>query len=287
MAMHQRTQHALKPRPDGLGWFSIGLGLGGVLAPGLLARMIGVGDAKTTRVVLRLVGFRELASGVGILSSRRPAGWLWARVAGDAMDLALLTAALASPRAQRGRVAAATTAMAGVTALDVTQSLATTSTGTDDEHAVTIARSITINRPAHELYRYWCDFANLPHFMERVESVQVTGDRRSHWRAKGPLGTPVEWDAEITDDRPNELIAWHALPGAPLNHSGVVRFQRAPGGRGTEVTLEIRYAPPGGAVTATLARAISAAPEQIVQEDLRRFKQLMETGEIVVGGEAA
>ncbi|WP_406696340.1 SRPBCC family protein [Singulisphaera sp. Ch08] len=105
---------------------------------------------------------------------------------------------------------------------------------------IDVTGSITINRPAEELYRFWRNFENLPRIMTHLESVQVTGDRRSHWKAKAPVGSTVEWDAEITEDRPNELIAWRSLEGADVENSGAVRFVPAPGGRGTEVHVEMR-----------------------------------------------
>jgi uncharacterized membrane protein len=117
--------------------------------------------------------------------------------------------------------------------------------------------------------------------MSRIESVQMRGERRSHWVAKAPGGFKVEWDAEIVDDRPNELIAWRALDGSDVDHSGSVRFESAPGGRGTIVRVEMRYMPPGGRIGALFAKIFGEEPERHVQEALRRFKQLMETGEVV------
>lgn len=143
-----------------------------------------------------------------------------------------------------------------------------------------VKKAITVNRSPEDLYQFWHDFENLPRFMDHLESVQVTGERRSHWRAKAPGGATVEWDVEIVDDRPNELIAWRSLPGGAVDNAGSVRFTPAPGGRGTEVRVELRYDPPGGALGATVARLFGEEPGQQVQDALRRFKQLMETGEI-------
>jgi uncharacterized membrane protein len=122
---------------------------------------------------------------------------------------------------------------------------------------------------------------NLPRVMSHIESVQMIDERRSHWVAKAPVGSKVEWDAEIIDDRPNELIAWRSLEGSDVEHSGSVRFERAPGGRGTIVRVEMHYMPPAGPIGVLVAKVIGEAPEQQVQEDLRRFKQVMETGEII------
>lgn len=273
-----------------LGWFSIGLGLAALAAPRLVARTIGLRGAGRSVALLRLVGLREVGAGAGILTQRRPAGWLWARVAGDAMDLALLGSAFASRHARRGRLAATTTAVAGITALDVLSSRQLTagngSLVAAARRPVAARKRITINRPAEDLYRFWRDVTNFPTFMEHVRAVHLTGDRRSHWIATGPAGTTIEWDAEVTEERPHERIAWRTLGGAELPHSGSVRFEPAPGGRGTEVTVDIEYAPPGGAITAKIAKVFGQAPEQRLQEDLRRFKQLMETGELIISDAA-
>jgi uncharacterized membrane protein len=144
-----------------------------------------------------------------------------------------------------------------------------------------VTRVITIGRPAEELYQFWRKLENLPRFMRHLESVQTMDERRSHWKVQAPLGRTVEWDAEITEDRPNERIAWRSLPGADVTNSGSVSFERAPGGRGTVVRVELQYDPPGGAIGATFAKLFGKAPEQEVQEDLRAFKQVIETGEVV------
>jgi uncharacterized membrane protein len=117
--------------------------------------------------------------------------------------------------------------------------------------------------------------------MKHLESVRATGDRRSHWAAKAPAGRTVEWDAEITEDRPNELIAWRSLEGADMDSVGSVRFERAPGGRGTIVKVEMRHSPPAGAVGATVGKLLGEGLEWEIKNGLRRFKQLMEVGEII------
>jgi uncharacterized membrane protein len=118
--------------------------------------------------------------------------------------------------------------------------------------------------------------------MRHLESVTVTGEGRSHWVAKAPAGKSVEWDAELTADRENELIAWRSLPGAQVYNAGTVRFQPAPGGRGTEVRVELEYDPPLGKLGSKVAMLFREEPGQQVQDDLRHFKQVMETGEIVL-----
>src|SRR4051794_41858524 len=109
-----------------------------------------------------------------------------------------------------------------------------------------VTKSIIINRSPEEIYGFWRDFRNLPRFMRHLESVDITAGGRSHWKAKGPAGTKVEWDAEITEDRPNELIAWRSLEGADVPNSGWVRFSKATGGRGTLGGRYIENDPPAG-----------------------------------------
>ena len=148
------------------------------------------------------------------------------------------------------------------------------------ERGTKLEKSVTINRSPEELFRFWRNFENRPRFMNHLESVHVTGGNRSHWVAKAPAGTTVEWDAEVYNEKENELIAWRSLEGADVDNAGSVRFERAPGGRGTVVRVVLKYDPPGGVIGAAVARLFGENPEQQVDEDLRRFKQLMETGEV-------
>jgi uncharacterized membrane protein len=271
---------------NGLGWFSIGLGLAQILTPGGVARLIGVDDDAENRTLIRAIGLREIATGIGILSRPRPAGWVKARVAGDMLDLGLLGAAFMSSDAEKARVTFATVAVAGVTALDVlcSQRLgqkadALPSAARDRKSHV--AKSITIKRPVEEVYNFWRNFENLPQFMYHLESVQVRGSGRSHWVAKAPGGARVEWDAETTEDVPNQRISWRSLPDADVVNSGTVEFRRAPGGRGTEIHVEISYAPPAGKLGTLVAKLFGEEPSQQVGDDLRRLKQVLETGEVV------
>jgi uncharacterized membrane protein len=259
-----------------LGWFSIGLGLAEVMAPRALARLIGVSGEH--RMLLRLFGLREMASGVGILTQHRPAPWMWGRVGGDALDLACLGAALTSDEARPGRIAAAMAAVAGVTALDVlcSQQISESAPQGQGRRA---EYSVMINRAPADLYRFWRDFQNLPRFMPQLRSVRVDTERHSHWIAQGPAETTLAWDAEIIDDQPDTLIAWRSLAGADVDHAGSVRFEAAPGGRGTVVRVCRVYHPPGGALGTVVATLFGEDPEQHMHEGLRRFKQLMEAGE--------
>jgi uncharacterized membrane protein len=152
-------------------------------------------------------------------------------------------------------------------------------TSVSHNEGIKIARSVTINRPVEELYRFWRNFENLPAFTKHLESVQVR-DRCSHWVVKAPAGKTVEWDAEIHNDIENELIAWRSLENAAINNAGSVSFRKAPEGRGTEVKVVINYEPPFGVFGSAIAKLFGEEPELQLGDDLRRFKQLMETGEI-------
>jgi uncharacterized membrane protein len=292
-----QTDDGAERRARGLGWFSIGLGLAQIGAPRTVARLIGVDDDEETRNTMFAIGLREVTSGIGILSRPRQAGWLWGRVGGDLMDLALLGKAMNQDENDRGRLAAATAAVFGVTVLDFMtgQQLSRGANGTSREtdgvrfgkagatqrQGIHLKQAVTIKRPRSEVYGFWHNFENLPRFMAHLESVKIIDDRRSHWKAKAPAGSTVEWDAEIVEDRPNEMIVWRSLPDAGVPNSGSVHFRDAPGNRGTEVLVELRYQPPGGKLSSLLAKLFGEEPEQQVKGDLRRFKQVMETGEIV------
>lgn len=145
---------------------------------------------------------------------------------------------------------------------------------------IKVYKTVTVDKPAAELYRFWRNFENLPRFMKHVESVSVKDDRNSHWVVKAPAGRKVEWDAEVINEQENELIAWRSVGGADVDNAGSVRFEELEGGRGTKVTVNLEYKPPAGKVGAVIAKLFHEEPGQQVEEDLRRFKQVMETGEI-------
>jgi len=261
----------------GLGWFSVGLGLAELLAPKAIAKISGVSNTHTG--LIRLYGLRELASGIAIFSQKKPTEAVWSRVAGDAVDLASLGMAFTSPNAKRGRVAFATANVLAVTALDLICAKQLTGNGNQGVHA---KASCIVNRSPEEVYRFWRSFENLPRFMKHLESVHDKGDGRSHWVAKGPAGTTVEWDATIIADVPNEVITWRSLEDSDVDNAGAVRFEEAPGGRGTIVKVNIQYNPPAGVIGATIAKLFGEEPEQQLDDDLRRFKQVLEVGEVVV-----
>lgn len=154
-------------------------------------------------------------------------------------------------------------------------------------HGIKVEKSIIINRSPQELYQFWRRFENLARFMNHLESVTTMGGNRSHWVAKAPAGSKIEWDAEVYNEKENELIAWRSLQGSEVDNAGSVHFTPAPGGRGTEVRVVLKYDPPGGVIGATVAKLFGEAPSQQIEEDLRRLKQLMETGTVTTEGQSS
>lgn len=138
---------------------------------------------------------------------------------------------------------------------------------------------VTVNRPATELFQLWRKLENLPQFMKHLQSVEKTGDRTSHWVASGPMGRTVEWDAEITDERENEMIAWQSLPGGQVATAGSVHFKELGHKRGTEVAVSLKYDPPAGKLGAWIATLLGEGAEKQIADDLRNFKRFVETGE--------
>ena len=145
-----------------------------------------------------------------------------------------------------------------------------------------VGRTVTINRPVGELFSYFRDFANLATFMENVERIDVLDDRRSHWVVKAPGGKTVEWTSVVTEEAPNSFIAWASEEGAEIPNSGRVDFRDA-GDRGTVISATILYDPPAGTIGKLVAKIFQREPAIQGRRDLRRFKQLMETGEIATG----
>ena len=143
---------------------------------------------------------------------------------------------------------------------------------------IKIERSIWVDSPPTETYRFWRNFENLPRFMNNVESVTITGEERSHWVVRGPAGIRVEWDAEVHNEVENEMVAWRSLENADVNHAGSVHFE--PAGSGTQVRVVLNYEPPSGKAGAAIAKLFGEAPERQIEEDLQRFKQVMELGQV-------
>jgi uncharacterized membrane protein len=149
-------------------------------------------------------------------------------------------------------------------------------------HGIQVTRSITINRSAEDVNRFWRDFRNFPRFMQHIEAINVDSldSKLSRWRAKAPGERTVEWTAEIVADEPGQMIAWRSLPGSDVPNEGAVWFREAPGERGTEIRVELRYVPPLGPAAAIVAKLFGEEPSQQVAGDLRRFKQFLETGDV-------
>jgi uncharacterized membrane protein len=154
------------------------------------------------------------------------------------------------------------------------------SAGIAGETDIYLERSVTVGKSPEECYRFWRSLENLPRFMESLESVRQLDERRSHWVAKGPLGIRLEWTSEITADRPGEELGWRTLEDSGAANAGSVRFETAPAGRGTIVRVSLHYSPLGGTLGAGLVRLLGHDPQSRIREDLRRFKQMMEAGEI-------
>ena len=268
---------------SGLGWFSIGLGLVEVAAPGTIANLIGISDDNRNRMLLRspVFGMRELGAGTGILASSQPAPWVWSRVAGDLLDIGSLASAMTQEGNDRTRLAMGMAAVLGVTVLDVicARGLGDSSNGHKERRCTT--KAVTINKSAQEVYSFWHNFENLPRFMRHLDSVRSTGSNRTLWRAKGPAGKTIQWEAETTEDQPNRAIAWRSLPGSDVYTAGRVTFQSGFAGRGTIVKVDLSYDPPGGTLGAMVAKLFGKDADQMLDDDLRAFKQIMEVGEII------
>ncbi|HET9625563.1 MAG TPA: SRPBCC family protein [Kofleriaceae bacterium] len=280
-AFTRRDPGAERPAADGstlsrgLGVLSLGLGLTELAAPHTLARLIGVKPSPRATFALRAFGMREIVAGVGVLLQPQRSLPLWARLVGDALDLAAIGWAAKTQRTRSERIAAACVAVAGVAVLD-----AVAARRVQRAHRTVVDPvifSVTINKPPQEVYAFWRKLENLPMFMDYLESVTDVGGGRSHWVAKLPFG-PVAWDAEIVDDRPGERIAWRTVEGARFGHTGEVTFARAPGRDMTEVRVKLAIGVLDHAPSAVLGKLFTK-PQ--IKGDLRRLKQVLETGEVV------
>lgn len=263
-----------------LGWLSLGLGVTTLAARPKVSRLAGIDGSPAAQRVLLLAGVRELGHAATLLAGRRTRLGTWGRVAGDAVDLAVCAAGMRrrlGKRQQRLRYARA--AVAALTALDLYAAVRA-SRGRRHRAGDRVHASVTVNRSVADVYRFWHDFENLPRFMDHLQSVRIIDERRSRWKAKAPAGRTVEWYAEIVEDRPNELIEWRSVPGAKVRNVGRVSFRPTPDRHGTEVRVELDYSPPGRWFGALVASAFGENPRQQIHDDLRRFKQVIETGEI-------
>jgi uncharacterized membrane protein len=194
------------------------------------------------------------------------------------LDRTVRRAELERRAARRRRLltAAAITGGAAVLAAVAAVLRNRTRRGTRDGGRIQFEESVTVQVPPDVAYRYWRDISRLPSFLSHLESVEVLDDTHSRWTAAGPAGTHVSWEAEITGDKPGELIGWRSLPGATVPNAGSVRFRPGPGGQSTEVLAELAYSVPAGKVGAAAAGMFGENPERQVREDLRKFQQAVE-----------
>ncbi|OBI98528.1 SRPBCC family protein [Mycobacterium asiaticum] len=268
----------------GLGAASLGLGLSEVLAPGKVAALAGVDETQRSRTVIRALGLRECGHAAALLLGSEKL--VWTRVAGDVLDIAVLAAGVARRgpgRRRRGIASAAALSVIG--AADLYAALRTTRT----EHArhsgeqkhLTVRAAVTVQRSPEYVYGFWRNLENLPEFMYHLKAVTTDETGRSHWVANAPIGQPVQWDAEIVEDQPGKRIAWQSVPGSGISNSGSVEFTPDNSGKGTEVRVTIAYEMPGGAFGKAVATLFGESPDQQVNDDLRRFKQILETGQVL------
>ena len=267
-------------RARGLGLFSVGLGMAQLLAPAGMAKLVLGGSNPRKRMTMRLLGVREIVSGLGILSGRKPAVAVSSRVLGDLMDLALLGLCFGGRRTRSSNIIASMAAVAGVTALDFLTARQLKRAHDASSSSVEVKKTITVNREPQDVYSHWRDLSNLPHFMAHLESVEPAEAGRSRWTASGPAGTTFSWEAEIIADEPGSRLAWRSIPGGDVDNAGEVLFRKAPAGQGTEVTVSLSYDPPAGRLGAAFAKLFGKEPGQEIDGDLRRWKQVMETGEV-------
>jgi uncharacterized membrane protein len=268
----------------GLGALSLGLGAAQLIAPKAVRRISGVGDSRISRVMVPLGGVRELAHAAGLLAGRRTAQWAWTRVAGDAVDLAALGVAMfRGVGPQRRRVAGVTGAILAITAMDVVTAARATWMGPVRLKGgpMELTGTVTVRKSPPEVYAFWRRLENLPRFMAHLEAVSLTGERTSRWVATAPFGRNVEWDAEIVTDVPGERISWRSSEDAMVPNMGAVMFTPAPDAESTEVHVVMVYDVPGSDLGQKVAKFFGESPDQQIEDDLRRFKQVMETGEVV------
>jgi uncharacterized membrane protein len=148
------------------------------------------------------------------------------------------------------------------------------------DRGIHVRESVRLEKPIADVYRFWRQLENLPRFMDHLESVTDLGAGRSHWVARGPVGKRIEWDAEILNEVENQVIGWRSLPGSDVVSAGSVNFDTVRGGRSTQVSVHLQYAPPAGKAGAWFAAFFGREPSQIIREDLRRLKQVLEAAEV-------
>jgi uncharacterized membrane protein len=258
-----------------LGWFSIGLGLSELLMPETMARTIGF---RRSPLWLQVMGAREIATGIGILAAQRPGpGHLQLRVVGDAIDLALLASAWQDAGRDRDRLAIATAAVAGVTVLDV---LATRQLASQARQPLELQSSLAVQGTPDVIYRRLRSLKTLPEYLSQVDTVELQGEEYFELRSRTALGGASRFKGRIIEDVPDRRIAWELAPDSPLRGRGRIELSQLGGDRGTLLRATITLEPGVPQLAAPLARVLGKAPEKMILRELRRFKQLIETGEV-------
>ncbi len=263
----------------GLGWFSLGLGLFEVIAPRRLADFFSLEDQEG---LIRTYGVREILNGCGVWAAKNPTPWVWGRVGGDLLDLATLATGLSDDNPERGRVLFGLAGLTGVTLVDlvVAERLRRTkAAGAEEQHEV--VRSLTVHGSPEELLARWRDAETLSQVMAHFAEVHGAGPDEQHWQLRLPATQGLAWTARNLPRQDEGVLGWQSLPGATLPNEGSVSFRPSTGAdRGTVATLRFRFDPPGGAFGDSLTALLGAAPGLIASQALRRFKSLVETGEI-------
>jgi uncharacterized membrane protein len=259
-----------------LGWVGVGIGIAELLMPRAMAKTTGLPPRS-----VRALGTLELLASAGTLLQHRQPAWRWSRIAGDLIDLSLL--AWAGRRTSNVRLPLITALFAGMTALDVLSAYDGQRQGARQgglPSTLRICKSFHIQRSPEACYRFWRNFENFPKFMSDVDSVQVIDATRTHWRMRATRGEPVEWTVELFSDIPSQQLGWRTIADSPLEHSGVVKFLPAYGHTSTRLDIDIIYKIPIGQPMDLLSLLFTDEPARRWEDDLRRFKQLIETGEI-------
>jgi uncharacterized membrane protein len=285
------------------GALSAAIGIWYAVAPRHFLQTIGVRPNPRRIAITELVAAQEMSVASALMMDGRAGRWLASRVAGDVIHAGMLMAAVSAPDYDRRKAPLAFGALLAIGAADVAAMLAATSIektgvqlekgpGESSPAALTlkdgaIHRAVTIRREPQEVYDFWRQLDNLPRFMKHLERVDVLDDKRSHWIARAPVVGAVEWDAEIVADEPGRRIAWQSTQNSQIWNSGEVTFERAPRDRGTEVRVRLEYSPPGGAFGVAVARLLGEEPANQTAGDLRRLKQVLEAGEVVVSDAVA
>lgn len=286
---HRRTgpwPRTEDPLARAIGVASIGRGAGLLARPGAVVRLTGLRDSPGARMVAGAVGVRELVVGAGVLASRRPVGWLWARTAGDGLDVGLLAlGAAVQARSHRSHLRPARAARRGRRRTVLAIGLVSVAAVVDLVAAIRLTRrrgphrtatvSITVNRPRAEVYRRWQQLQDTPRFMSHLDLRPGDGRGRRRPSAVGGWG-PGGGEVDVVNEVPGELIEWRSGITADVDHAGTVRFEPAPGGTGTLVTVRVDYRPPGGLLGSLVAGFLGEHPRQQISEDLLRFKHVLD-----------